>query len=59
MRSAHTRKLGAHIKFSLKNVFAYISYILNIDECWKNVAHRKFFAHTDFKKLEGTLLVTK
>jgi len=22
----------------------------------KNVAHRKFCAHTDFKKLEGTLV---
>ena len=29
--------------------------VLNIDERWQNVAHRKFSAHTDFKKLEGTL----
>jgi len=30
--------------------------VLNIDVCWLNAAHKKFCVHTDFKKLEGTLL---
>ena len=44
-------------KFSFKKPFCtyFIHVVLNIDECWPNVAHGKFCAHTDCKKLEGTL----
>src|SRR6218665_1250740 len=54
--SAH-KKLGAHKNFPLKvclHIFFHV--VLNVDDCWSNVAHRKFCVHTDLKKLEGTLV---
>jgi len=33
----------------------FIHIVPNTDESWQNVAPKKFYAHTDFKKLEGTL----
>ena len=41
--------------------FEHISCTMHIvphtDESWLNVAQKKFYAYTDFKKLEGTLLM--
>ena len=55
--SAHKKTWSAH-KFPFKKCFctAFIHVILNIDKCWQNASHRKFCVHTDFNKLEGTLL---
>ena len=56
---APTRKLGAHINTPSKNVLAHISHVvLNTDESWENVAQEEFCVHTDFEKLEGTLVMS-
>jgi len=57
VRRAHTRKLGAHINVPSKNVFAHISYqnSFQIHVIAGETLHKSFYAHTDFKKLEGTL----
>ena len=59
MRHAHTRKLGAHINVPSKNVFCtyFIHFIPKSDEFRLNVAQKKLYAHTDFRKLEGTLVI--
>src|SRR6218665_1838446 len=56
----HTRKLGAHINVSSKNVFCtyFMHVITNSDEFRLNFAQKKFYAHTDFKILEETLLMS-
>src|SRR6218665_1291611 len=55
-RRAHARKFGAHIKFPPKNVLAHSSYtsfkIQISSGKMLNVAQKKFYAHTDFAKLE-------
>ena len=47
--------------FPSKMLFTYYLHNYNIipnsDDFWLNVARKTFYAHTDFKKLEGTLLV--
>ena len=55
--SAHKKTWSAH-KCSLKNAFCtyFIHVIPNTDESRSNVAQKKFYAHTDLNKLEGTLV---
>jgi|SRR6218665_330375 len=45
-------------QFSFKKCLCtyFIHVIANSDEFRSNVAQKKFYAHTDFKKLEGTLV---
>ena len=54
--SAHKKTWSAH-EFSFKMIFLHIFHTCRSRYRWVllNVAHRKFCAHTDFKKLEGTL----
>src|SRR6218665_728346 len=58
VRRAHTRKLRAHINVPSKNVFAHISYTLFQTQMspGKMLHKRNFDVHTDFEKLEGTLV---
>jgi len=56
-RSAHLKTWSAH-KYSFQNCFArnYFKHVVpNTDEYWYSLAQKKFSAHTDFEKLEGTL----
>src|SRR6218665_3277520 len=55
--SAYKKTWSVH-KCSLKNVFCtyFIHVILNSEEFRSNVAQNKYFAQTDFKELEGTLI---
>jgi len=48
---------SAHIYVPSKYVFCtyFIHVIPNSDEFRQNVAQKNFYAHIDFKKLEGTL----
>src|SRR6218665_4047291 len=57
MRRAHTRKLGAHINVSSKNISAHISYMLIRFRMsiGKLLHKRNFYVHTDIDKLEGPL----
>jgi len=55
------KKIGSAFKFYFINFFCtyFIQVVLDIGEYLPNVAHKKFCAHTDFKKLEGTLTDTR
>src|SRR6218665_877706 len=57
---ANTRKLGAHINVPSKNAFAHISYMvfqIQIQMSPSKMLHKQnLYAHTDFNKLEGTMI---
>ena len=36
----------------------FLHFIPHSDQWWQNVAQKKFYAHTDLKKLKGALVVT-
>jgi len=45
--------------FPQKMFYTYFIHIIpNSDEFRLNVAQKKFYVHTDLKKLEGTLILT-
>jgi len=50
----------AHMPCSFQKCFCtyFIHVVSNTDESWKNVAEKKFYAHTGFEKLEGALYTT-
>src|SRR6218665_2008023 len=53
--SAHMKTQSAQQNFPSKMVFAHIIFILH-RRVLVNVAQKKFYAHPNFRKLEGTLL---
>jgi len=56
-RSKRKKTWSAH-KCSLEKCFAHISHVIpNSDDFKSNVGQKKFYAHTDIKKLEGTLII--
>jgi len=57
--SAHKKTWSAHKCSLQKCVDTYFIHVVpNTNESWLDVAQKKFYAHTDFEKLEGTLMAS-
>jgi len=53
--NTHKKTLSTHRCFFKKCFCTYFIHVVqNTFESWQNVVQQKFYAHADFKKLEGT-----